>query len=752
MLSYQPPFMNVGNLTIFRDDVDPETFYYANVQPSIVQKKEGPAISAYTILPESSTDENIDQIIDTSLSMEVSLKVSDAILERAKEEIKEKWSKKVKRLLPVTITDGKVYMIMAAAGENPDPKDWYVTSGVSPSIFGDNRAALVVKTTGNEAKRLVAALNEDVIAGHVYYELNILGIAPTFKAKMHVKWDRIYKHFEDMKVKNFIFYREDISNTLDDLKETSMVTMEIEELDPDVSDYASKTLLNELKTEAIKRLFNPSVPPLSASKKIENRIAHGVAMIHSTIIPGSFYILRNNKEVQTNELTVDLRERKAKKYPFYPQALLSSMIRDIGGLQDHLKWIKLEDLPFRVETVAVDIAADTFSINNIKTVKISCEIWDLTLQKVAKEQTFIFNKSTPENLKGTFTYTRQNTNEYTYRYNATLFLDNEGTGLPPQMEVTAQETTSEFIYFNPTEYFENIKLQIGIDDTDIFNHAHLIESTVTVTEKVTDKKLLTQSFLLENTDEGKKQKLLSLLYSKLHPVKLDLQVKYYIAGSEEYILELPDHQDFSYFIPNPFESKWSVELMSKIDWEKSTKLIVEARVWEHTRNTWITEKFNFTKEQDTHTFSVITSLQTPREVYELRTTVITNEGKIIRGAWKDHVGPIAMIKDNVQPERTIKATLIDAPDFEDYEIKEISLSILYEDEHNNIAIDSDDTKKLVFKELNDVVIFTHAMTDSNLLSYKYRLKAKSKSGDRYKSDWITTTEEHLKVSIPENIW
>ena len=81
---------------------------------------------------------------------------------------------------------------------------------------------------------------------------------------MRIKWDRIYKHFEDMKVKNFIFYREEISNTLDDLKETSLVEMEIEELDPDVSEYASKTLLNELKTEAIKRLFNPSVPPLSA--------------------------------------------------------------------------------------------------------------------------------------------------------------------------------------------------------------------------------------------------------------------------------------------------------------------------------------------------------------------------------------------------------------------------------------------------------------------------------------------------------
>ncbi len=750
MLSYQPPFMDVGNLTIFRDDTDPETFYYANIQPSIVEKQEGPAIAAYTILPESSTDEDINQIMDTSLSLEVSLKVTDKILETAKLEIKEKWGMKAKRLLPVTVTDGKVYMVIASAGEEPDPKDWYVSSGISPSIFGDNRAALVVKTSGEEAKRLVAALNEDVVAGHVYYELNMLGIAPTFKAKMRVKWERIYEHFEDMKVKNLIFFREEISNTLDDLKESSLVEMEIEELDPDVTEYASKALLDELKTEAIKRLFNPAVPPLSASKKIENRIAHAVGMIHSSIIPGSHYILRNNKEAQTNELVVDLRERKVKKYPFYPQALLSSMIQNIGGLGDHLKWIKLDDMPFRMETITVDLAADTFKINNIRTVKIDCEVWDDTIGKRENEHTFIFNKE--DIVKGTFKYTRQNENDYRYSYKATIYLDNEGTGLPSQMEVDWKDTTSEFIYFNPTEYFENVKLQIGIDDTTIFKNTHLIETTINVRERETNKKILSQSFLLKGDDDDKEQKMLSLLYSKLHPVTIDLQVIYYIEGAEEYVLELEDHQDFNFFIPNPFENKWSVELMSKVDWEQTTKIITELRVWDHTRKTWIEEKFNFTKESSSHTFPIVTSLDTPKESLEYKNTEITTDGIIRRGAWKPHEGPILMIKDNVKPERTIKATLIEAPDFEEYEIKELVLTIVYEDEENDIHITSDDGKKLEFTKVEETLFFTHDMVNASHTEYKYRCKARSESGDRYRTKWTRTKEEHIEIIIPKNIW
>ena len=117
MLSYQPPFMDIGSLTIFQDDEDKETFYYTNVQPSIVQWPEGPSISAYTILPENSIGENVNDVMDTSLSLEVSLKVSDALLDKARKEIKEKWGRNVRRLVPATVTDGKVYIIIAAAGE-----------------------------------------------------------------------------------------------------------------------------------------------------------------------------------------------------------------------------------------------------------------------------------------------------------------------------------------------------------------------------------------------------------------------------------------------------------------------------------------------------------------------------------------------------------------------------------------------------------------------------------------------------------
>lgn len=750
MLSYQPPFMDIGSLTIFQDDEDKETFYYTNVQPSIVQLPEGPSISAYTILPENSIGENVNDVMDTSLSLEVSLKVSDALLDKARKEIKEKWGRNVRRLVPATVTDGKVYIIIAAAGETPDPKDWYVSSGNSPSIFGDNRAALVIKTSGEDAKRLIAALNSDMVAGHVYYELNMLGVTPTFRAKMRIKWDRIYKHFEEMKVKNFIFYRDEISNTLDDLKESSLVELEIEELDPDIRDYASKALLNELKTEAIKRLFKPAVPPLSSSEKIENRIAQGLGMIHSSLIPGSHYILRNNKEIETTEFVVDLSERKVKKYPYYPQALLSSMIRDIGGLQDHLKWIRLDHLPFRKETITIDIASDVTLISNIKSIKVSCEVYNRTTNEIEQTHTFVYSEK--ETLQSKFNFNKKKEDDYIYRYKTTVYLNNAGTGLPPTLEVDWIETTAEYIYFNPADYFQHTHLTIDVDDKSIFDHSHLIEVTVTATRKDNEEAILSETFLFKK-DKGEKGHELSIMHSKLYPVSINIDVTYFIEGEHDYKVSYLDNKDYSFFIANPFKNKWSVDLITKADWEKTFKIITEIRVFELSRKQYLTEKITFTKENASNEFNAVTSLETPKSQLEYRSTVIDINGNMIRSAWLEHQGTILLIKDEVKAQRALFFELIAAPDIHQFDIKEILLSVVYKDEDNAIDINSDTKEKLVFSSVGEVIKFVHPMPNSAQLNYSYRITVRSNSSrHRYKSNWITTNEEHVMISIPDNIW
>ncbi len=745
MLLYEPPFLESGNLTIFRDDKDAEAFYYAVIQPSILTGPQGPSVSGYAILPETGLTETVDNVMDASLSLEVGLQVSEEQLELAKQHVKEQWGKKVKRFTPVPISDGKVYMIIAAAGEEPDPEEWYVTSGVSPSIFGNNRAALVAKASGEEGKRMIAALDGDVIAGQVYYELQMLGIAPTFHARMHVEWSRVYRHFEEFKSKNYVFYKDEISRTIDELEESSLIQMEIEELDPDVKDIASKSLLNELKTQVVNRLFQPAVPPLSASKNLESRIASGISRVLSSIIPGSHYIIRDLQEHQLSTTTIDLKERKVKKYPFYPQALLSTMIQQVGGMEGRLKWLKLDNLDFRTETVHVSLSADAFTVPNLRSVQLDCRVVDETHQKIEKEQMFVFDKA--ENLSGQFTYIRQSDANYHYEYHATLYLDNTSTILPPKLESGWQTSLQAFVYFNPSEYFENTELRIDLDDADIFNYAHLVEGTITVRERETQHVLLMHSFTWNATAHEKES--FSLLLTQSIPVQFDLQLKYYLAGMKEYVIEFPDLQDINFFIPNPFENKWSVEMISMADWQTTEKIVAEIRVWEEARQDFLLDKFDFTADQPQQVFSTVTSLETPREELEMRLTVIKKDAIVLRGAWKKYLGPVLVVKDQVIQERTVQAMLVGAPDFQAKDIKKITIAFVYDDLINGIHIESD---KLPFEQVGDKQTFTHPMPDFTAIEYQYRVEASNWRGDRYKTEWITAHQEALDIVLPETIW
>src|SRR5690349_8170627 len=134
MLSYKAPFLEAGNLTIFKDDINEDIFYYVCIQPSVVRDINGePKIEAYAILPESGVGIENESIVEASLMMDVSLAATQQELELATKEIQEKLGTKPKMLVPVHIHSGKVYLIVAAAGDEPDPQKWFVTSEVKPS-------------------------------------------------------------------------------------------------------------------------------------------------------------------------------------------------------------------------------------------------------------------------------------------------------------------------------------------------------------------------------------------------------------------------------------------------------------------------------------------------------------------------------------------------------------------------------------------------------------------------------------------
>jgi hypothetical protein len=746
MLSYKPPFLEAGNLSIFRDDYNPGIFYYICLQPSIGTGNNGePVISAYAVLPESGVGIKSEGIIETSIMMDINLKPTLEELLLAEKEIKENFGRKPEILVPAPLHSGKVYLIMAQAGEVPDPDKWFITSEVKSSLFGNNRASLVIKATGKEAKHLVAALDSDTIAASIHYELEIIGIAPVFKASLVAHWAKIYHHFEDLENMNLIFYNDQVSKTVDELTETSALEIVIEELDPDIKAQAMKNLLNELKSEVIQRLFKPASSPLSASSNWEERISSGASRLLSSIVPGMHYMRRTIDEKQLVTTTINLSQRNAKKYPFFPQSLLSSLINSAGGISDRIKWIKLDEIPFIDQRVEIRLSADTFTSSNIKSVIVDCRVINETSDQEVTHKSVVFDSD--DNLQNHLNFTRQKNIRYRYDYKVAMFMSTSSTKLPGKMELEWNSIDNPYIYVNPAEYFETHEIDINLDDTSVFNRTHLIQVDVEVKDAAEKDLVLQRSYLFKQGDN--EHKLLSVVANKNTPLNFDLKLTYFITESKEHTAFIENVQGGFFFIPNPFENKWSVDIISNADWTQTNRLILETRVFDAELADPLFEKFTFNDNQKEQQLNVACSLDTPKHKLEYRVTRLTADNEIIQGPWLLHQGGILVINDNVKPERIIRAAIIQSPDFEKKDIRKVSIDFKYEDLNNGIDVVSE---RLSFQNREDTVEFKHPMPDFNRKDYKYRMYIRGVFGENYKTDWITDRNDRLELIIHDDIW
>jgi len=333
--------------------------------------------------------------------------------------------------------------------------------------------------------------------------------------------------------------------------------------------------------------------------------------------------------------------------------------------------------------------------------------------------------------------------------------NDEQSLIPSRLEVDWQKNLNEFIYFNTTEYFDSYQLTLALDDISILEESDLVEVNLEVFPKVEktegeegERIPLMQKTLIFNP-ESKENKTFSFITSRTIPIEVNLDLKYYISGSEEFHQSIKDNKIDPFLIPNPFENKWSIDLISSVDWEDTLKVIAEIRVWDELRKSYILNKFRFTKDKKESTLHINSSMDTPIQVCEYRYSVIKEDASVIRSAWIKHQGPILVVKDNVKAERVLTAHLVEGPDFEEAEIRRLYVQIKYEDKANEVDMTSE---KLYFEEIGDEVSFVHPMPDLTKLLYEYRVRATSTSGKRYKTKWTEGVTDNIHVELPMELW
>src|SRR3954468_2954082 len=235
MLLYNPPFLMVGPVTVFPDHVDLESFYYVVSVPQLVVENGEPSFWATAILPPVTVDTPgmpvAGQAVGRALvSFDVALPLPPDLDETLTKEIQKRWGRTPKRLVPAPLQAGTVTLTVARPNADDPTKQFFVYSGHSPMLVGDNRAALAIAAEGDEAQALVAAMSVGHLAGVLTYELEMPGLAPSFEASMKVHWSRIYERFRRHDMTNFVFATEEVDRTIEHLEDTKDIDIHVTDL------------------------------------------------------------------------------------------------------------------------------------------------------------------------------------------------------------------------------------------------------------------------------------------------------------------------------------------------------------------------------------------------------------------------------------------------------------------------------------------------------------------------------------------
>lgn len=682
MLSLNPPYFTTGNLVIFRDDQIDNCFYYACMLPRISRDKEGnPAILAYAILPESGSAANPENILEFGMNADIDLGLTELELEEARKEVQKQFGVNPKLFIPAPVHSGKVRFAMAQAGEEPDHDKWFVTSEVTPSLFGDNRASFAVRTSGPDAKKMLAATGQGAVSACVYYELNLTGITPVYEARMVAKMSTVYNRLKERSKTNYIFYTEEVEKLVEELHQEKAFEVEIRELDPDIKATALNSLLGELKKMVIAKFFEPAVLLTDTRSDSGNKgsgLLESIGGFFKSLIPGK-QVFKSTLDIREDDVfTIDLHQNSVKTIPFCASGSLQHLIDAAGiDMSEKIVWVKEDDLPFFSQPVSIRIAADTFTSSNIVDLHVSCRVIDLDTGEEAMGETSRSFSEKQEDTAWDLNFTRQKGHSYGYEYRAEMFMKTDSNLLPATLDTGWKRSSNSFLYINPAEHYKSFNLDLVLNDLTVFDVANSILADVNVVNDESGEVVFQKQFLLSKNDYSHKQ--LSVVTDRALKLKYKVGLTYDVIGAPEHPRVVEGEGEGFFIIPNPFENRWSVDLFCSVDWEKYPMAYLDVRIpgMEGRQPT-----FDFASDRPRNRLNAAVDVDVPDRAFDYQVTLYSPQtGPVISG-WHSHDGsPILHIDSaSIRSERVYRFRISKPAEWKREGIGKVLVSFEYTDQ------------------------------------------------------------------------
>ncbi len=668
MLLYQPPFLQVDELTIFPDHADPQTAYYVVNLPEIARVDGTPFLRATALVPPqaSGTTGEAARALRTVLSFDVELPAREETLELAREALKERWGAAPERLVGAPVSGGTCEIRYATGADTERQVTALVAA--SPSLVGSHRTAFTMSAEGQEAEILLAALQDGNLAATVAYALEVPALRPAFEAAMTIHWDRVYQQAQQRAMDNFVFVSEDIERFTRALEEQKVIELDVTLLDPEVVDQATRALFDEFRQQLMEKLFQPhgSMESVPVERSIGNGIRDGLMGIW----PGRHHVLRSLDATTLSRARIDLSQRAARPMTVAPQSSLAGLIERAGGPTGRVTVLDLGDLAVHPQRLSVDVAPE-FGELGVRRIFVEVEVIDRETRAPQAQERFEFTPggATSAELRWLAapgsTLVRHRT-QFDFAPESTL-LEAESVTLDWVEEDALR------VFVDPERVLDVRPLTLEIEDPTIFDDQGRLEIEAVAHTLEAPERKQTQRRTFTASSERAAQ--LRFIVGEGARLQVVVTETFRHAASADLSRSFTLLDPSSHLVRNPFGRKWSLRVRAIADWSGTDLMIVRVRVYDAERRRWIGAGKDFLEGQQLQAFTLQVGAESVRRA-QLSATVLDSDGLIRELGWRDVSGLIAAVSADAPAPPSVTFDF-DAPGFAESGIEKVAVFVDY---------------------------------------------------------------------------
>lgn len=695
----------IDGLYLFPDDSDTFKYYYLPQEPQIIQKNGEFQLQLIKYRGQVNSG--------GMLTLGVNLSVESERLQQVAHQLKNQGEI---QLEPVPVIDGSVKLVLFDKIYSPN----------KPALFGSHQTIFSVAFTQDEVILLEQGLLESEFAPiGVIYSLDYLALRPSYSFQLHANWERVQKHIEENFSLNFVFFRLDIENVVDELIDNRIIEIKLDSFAASDVDNSDRDLfLKEIQEMVISTFFEPKLKPVKVNDNPGS----------FSLLPGFSYRRIDITTIDSRLLNLTVNEQTTIRRSIYPQGNLKSLLQVVkqGSLdtKQFISSIDLDDPFFRKRKVQV-ISRANFEEDAISSINV-------TLQYRDEPKTISLTSSTDrkdvEPWNSILDHDMMQ-REVKAKYKV-IFKNVNSNERPNTLESVEQTTIFDYLEISPRELYTVIHIPIITLTSFPWEQYQSVEVNILYLDEVNQIRLAPTFFL----NSKNCQQTWKMFVRDRQRRKFQYQLTYHPQLGKPYYKTSWLEAEEQIIIRHPFPQQRTLTIIPLFSWSEVRDVYVEVFYQDPTNNIDERKVFNFNQSDSVDkTFSA--SLRNPNQyLVNYQVTVFYQDETMIEIPQSMTLEKRLFLTPEMQGHQIIKICAAQV-DFLVSQIQEIRVETRYKEAKSELITNS----VFVFDASDDCAYFEFDYLDADHKSYQHRTTYLFVNGFQGTTEWQESDAETLML-------